>query len=75
MVFGGHILGVRAVQFSPDGTRIFTLASGNVIIWRRRHIEWWWRVFFLPIFWLTVVLGGGLVVSIWKDRRALKQTA
>ena len=37
-------------------------------IWFRRP-EYWWGVAWLPLFWLTVVLGVGLVVSIWKDQR------
>ncbi len=34
-----------------------------------RRPEWWWGVAWLPEFWLTVVLGTGLLWSLWRDRK------
>ncbi len=39
-------------------------------IWRR-HREWWWGVFCLREFWLTVVFTGLLFWSILRDRKSL----
>ena len=33
----------------------------------RRRPEYWYGVAWLPEFWLTVVLGVGLVWSVWRD--------
>ena len=47
----------------------FTVVDTLENIYRRRRPEYWWGVAWLPEFWLTVVLSGGLVVSVWRDRK------
>ena len=56
--------------FSPRGDQIVTVeCSMNLVrLWRRRRPEYWWGAAWLPEFWLTVVLGAGLVWSLWRDR-------
>jgi len=58
---------------TPDGTRRLYRHSqnrgwGEKHIYAKRRPEYWWGVAWLPEFWLTVVLGFGLVVSVWRDR-------
>ena len=62
---------------APGGERVATCLLDNdaagalVSIWDRKRPEYWWGVAWLPEFWLTVVLGVGLVVSVWRDQRLL----
>jgi len=37
----------------------------------RRRPEYWWGIVWLPEFWLTILLAGGFLVSVWRDRRRL----
>ena len=46
--------------------------SEEIHLWQRRRPEYWWGVAWLPEFWLTVVLGIGLIVSVWRDSRNLR---
>jgi len=67
---------------SPDGTRLvyhegYTKrpdGTGSefspVCLYRRRRPEWWWGVFWLWEFWLTVVFAGVFVWSVVRDRRS-----
>ena len=41
------------------------------IEYRRRRPEPWYGVVWLPEFWLTLVLGVGLLWSVWRDRKML----
>jgi len=62
--------------FFPNGNRIATSHDDGVIrIYRRRRPEWWWGVFWLWEFWLTVALAGVFVWSVVRDRRALGKEA
>jgi len=58
--------------FSLAGTRI-AVAEGRytIHIYRRRRPEWWWGVFWLWEFWLTVAFAGLFVWSVVRDRAAL----
>ncbi|HEY3321940.1 MAG TPA: hypothetical protein VGP72_15845 [Planctomycetota bacterium] len=40
-------------------------------LWQHTRAEYWWGVAWLPEFWLTLLLGGALVWSVWRDRRSL----
>ena len=42
------------------------------IQWHRRRPERWWGLAWLWEFWATVVLGGALVWSLWRDGRRFK---
>ena len=61
------------VVFTPDGEGIVAVSSsGKVYHLRRRRPEWWWGIFWLWEFWLTVVFAGLFVWSVVRDRRALR---
>jgi len=67
---------VFSAEFSPDGRAIVTHSSvGDVRVWRRRRPEWWWGVFWLWEFWLTVAFAGVFVWSVVRDRKLLKVSA
>jgi len=57
--------------FSPDGKQVATVGGTYTEVWRRRRPEWWWGVFWLWEFWLTVAFAGVFAWSVWRDRRAL----
>jgi len=62
------------VWVSGDGSQVVYYTGswmGEYLHLRRRRPEYWWGVAWLPVFWAVVVLGGGLVWSVWWDRRAL----
>jgi len=68
---GSSVVRPVASAYSSDGNQL-ALAStsyGEVYLFRRRRPEHWWGVAWLPEFWLTLVLGVGLVWSVWRDRR------
>ena len=48
--------------------------SAYIGFWVRRRPEQWWGVAWLPEFWLALALGGGLLWSVWKDRKWLRRT-
>ena len=58
-------------MFAPDGQHIVTGSKngGKGHIWSRRRPEYWWGIAWLPEFWLTVLFGGALVWSVWRERR------
>ncbi len=72
--------------FSPDGSRIMAesvvyapshhsireVVRRDTRIYRRRRPEWWWGIFWLWEFWLTVAFAGLFVWSVVRDRRALR---
>jgi len=58
---------VRTVNFSPE--------HDGADVWKRRRPEWWWGVFWLWEFWLTVAFAGLFVWSVVRDRRALRKEA
>ncbi len=63
---------VVSARFSPDGEKIVTATKlGDIRIWRRRRPEWWWGVFYLWEFWLTVAFAGLFVWSVVRDRRRI----
>jgi len=64
-----------AARSVSGGTRIVTCAEHCIRIFRRRRPEWWWGVFYLWEFWLTVVFAGLFVWSVVRDRRALNVAA
>jgi len=63
---------VVSAVFSPDGESILTASlTGDIRIWVRRRPEWWWGVFWLWEFWLTVAFACLFIWSVYRDRRAL----
>jgi WD40 repeat protein len=44
-------------------------------ILHRIRPEWWWGVFWLPHFWLIVVIAAALAWSGWRDLRRSRRTA
>ncbi|MCY3021985.1 MAG: WD40 repeat domain-containing protein [Planctomycetota bacterium] len=61
------------VVFTPDGQRFVSDGPDKEpLLWSRRRPEYWWGLAWLPEFWLTAVLGGAFVWSVWRDRRTLK---
>jgi len=57
------------------GERLFlsaVLERDGISIWRRRRPEWWWGVFWLWEFWLTVAFAGLFVWSVVRDRRVFR---
>jgi len=64
--------GVWQGGFSPDGERVaITTDDAGTRIYRRRRPEWWWGIFYLWEFWVTVAFAGVFVWSVVRDRRAL----
>ena len=64
---------VTDVEFSKDHRMIVSSSYDTTArIWHRRRPYEWYGVAWLPEFWLTVVLGGGLLLSLSKDRRRLR---
>ncbi len=65
-------------DFSPS-TDLRTIAARHtdktLRLWHNRRPEQWYGVFWLPEFWLTVVLGVGLLWSLWRDRTAMRGAA
>ena len=61
------------MSFSRSGQRLLLAGSpeGTARIWRKRRPEWWWGVFYLWEFWLTVAFAGLFVWSVVSDRRVL----
>jgi len=63
---------------NPDsGNRFVTQNTDThaIHLWRRHRPEPWWGLAWLPEFWITLVLTGGLLWSLrrdWRDRRAGK---
>ena len=65
---------IADVDFPPDGERIVTASSDkNVRIYRRRRPEWWWGVFYLTEFWVTVFFAALFAWSVVRDRRAFRK--
>ena len=56
----------------PDGGRVVTAGYDDKTarIWLRRRPEWWWGVFYLTEFWLTVFFAALFAWSVWRDRKA-----
>jgi len=64
---------VEMVSFSDDGLQFVAWDEDHVArFYRRRRPEYWWGMAWLPEFWLTLVLGGGLVFSLWRDSRIMR---
>ena len=71
-IVGGHSEAIMGIAFSPDGRRLVSSSwDGSARIWKRRRPEWWWGVFWLWEFWLTVAFAGAFVWSVVRDRRRL----
>ena len=67
---------IVGVVLSKHGKRLTVIDSvGSVYVYVRRRPEYWCGVAWLPEFWLTMVLGVGLVVSVVRDQRTLKKAA
>jgi len=68
--------GRHPVVFSPDGNCLLTAVKGTgAKIWRRRRPEWWWGIFWLQEFWLTVFFSALLLWSLYRDRKYFKSLA
>ena len=64
---------VRNVEFSPKAERFLAICKNNkVLIWRCYSPFGWWRIAWMPTFWLTTVFGIGLLWSLFRDRRMLR---
>ena len=72
------------LQFSPDGQYLSTVshesntqggfyANSDLTLWKRMRPEHWWGVAWLPEFWLTVLCGGVLGWSLWRDAKASRR--
>ena len=69
-----HEAAVLSLEFSHDDMRLVTTGKDRLAkIWRYRHPEWWWGVFYLLEFWATALLSIALAWSLLRDRRMLRQ--
>ncbi len=71
----GHVNGLGIVDccVAPNGKDLLAATVyGQVLRIVRHHPEWWWGVFWLPEFWLTVAFAGLFVRSVWRDKRSLR---
>jgi len=80
-VLEGSSAQATGFPFSPGGDRVVTCPRENfegrapedgfapMSVYRRRRPEWWWGVFWLWEFWLTVAFAALLVWSILRDRK------
>jgi len=68
---GAERASAAAARKSNDLLALTWHKGGSVQLWHRRRPEYWWGIAWLPEFWLTIVLAGGFVVSVWRDRRRL----
>jgi len=64
-------------SFMPDGERFMTqnYDTRAIHLWRRHRPEQWWGFAWLPEFWITLALAGGLLWSLrrdWREGRAGK---
>ena len=79
----GEVSGYKECEFSADGNSVLVVARWDlrgpaemyVVVWHRRRPEWWWGVFYLWEFWLTVLFAALLIWSILRDRKALRREA
>lgn len=56
-----------------DDNSIRTFHQGQrVVEWHRRRPEYWWGMFWLPEFWMVILTGICLFLSIRSECRALK---
>ena len=61
-------------RFVGDGRTVLVKDwEGKISIYRRRRPEWWWGIFWLWEFWLTVAFAGVFLWSVVRDRRALRK--
>ncbi len=70
---GAVRLGRPFVIWSGDGERVLINDEcTGIYVFRRRRPEWWWGIFCLWEFWLTVGFALLLSWSVWRDRRTLR---
>ena len=70
-----HDARVLSLDFSHDGKRLVIAGEDGIAkIWRYRHPERWWGIFYLLEFWATALLSIALAWSLLRDRRILRQT-
>jgi len=63
----------ECVVFDESRRKLLTGGpEGTMCLWLRRRPEWWWGVFYLWEFWLTVAFAGVFVWSVVRDRRSLR---
>ena len=75
-ILSDHDGEIACAAFAASGRRFATGGEDKTVrIYRRRRPEWWWGVFWLWEFWLTVAFAGLFVWSVVRDRRALKARA
>ena len=60
-----------SAHMSADSRHLLVLRHDGIDIYRRRRPEWWWGVFYLWEFWLTVAFAGLFVWSVWRDRKEI----
>ena len=64
-----------SIYFSNDEETMLLEFSTRTEVWNRRHPEWWWGLGWLPSFWLTALVGFGLLWSLRRDRKWTKLAA
>ncbi len=73
-VFERTTTGLGMTSLAEDGTSFVDLDDSlHVRYWRRRRLEYWWGIAWLPEFWLTALLFGALGWSVWQDWRRLRK--
>ena len=66
----------ETVRYSPDGDRMVVAgANGRLQVFSKRRPEWWWGIFWLWEFWLTVAFAALFIWSVLRDRRSLAPSA
>jgi len=62
-------------RYLLNGLGIIVVNENNGYLWHRRRPEIWWGIAWLWESWACLVLGIGLVWSIWHDYRTLRSKA
>jgi hypothetical protein len=67
---------VLNIVLSKIGDRVLTSHTDDKVrLWRQRRPEPWWGIAWLPESWLTLLFGGVLIWSLFRDRRENRRSA
>ncbi len=66
-ILSGHKGVVQSVAVTPSGKIISTGEDGTVRVWNYNHPDTTYGVASLPEFWITMLLAGAAVWSLWRD--------